>query len=285
VTVRVIAITKSDVPRVAEFLGAHMGGGGSAREWADAIDVPWKVDAPNHGFMLVADNAVVGVYLAFYSEREIDGRVERFCNLGSWCVLPDFRRHSLRLLRALLSQPGYHFTDLSPSQQVGSLNARLGFKAVDTSGALVPAMPGPLWPRRVKVSSSPGVIEDTLAGHDLAIYQDHVGAAAALHFVLHTRGDSCYVILRKERIRRLPVASVLYVGNPALFGKAAGTLARHVLVHYHLLALFVESRLGGRRPRISVPVRLNSNRKMFKSSSLSSDQIDYLYSELTGVDW
>ena len=56
--------------------------------------------------MLLDDNAVVGAYLAFYSERMIDGRAEPFCNLGAWCVLPSYRFHSLRLLNALLAQPG-----------------------------------------------------------------------------------------------------------------------------------------------------------------------------------
>ena len=76
--------------------------------------VPWKVDAPNHGFMLRDGQRVVGVQLAFYSERLVAGRAERFCNLGAWCVLPEYRFHSIRLLMAVLAQDGYHFTSLSP---------------------------------------------------------------------------------------------------------------------------------------------------------------------------
>ena len=53
--------------------------------------LPWKVDAPNHGFMLRDGQRVVGAYLAFYSERLIAGRMERFCNLGAWYVLPEYR--------------------------------------------------------------------------------------------------------------------------------------------------------------------------------------------------
>ena len=69
----------------------------------------------NTGFMLLGDGAVGGVDLASYSERTISGRRERFCNLGAWCVLPEFRFHALRLLKALLAQDGYHFIDLSPA--------------------------------------------------------------------------------------------------------------------------------------------------------------------------
>ena len=80
--------------------------------------MPWKVERPTTASCSSTDDAVVGAYLAFYSERTIDGRAERFCNLGAWCVLPEHRFHSLRLLKALLAQDGYHFTDLSPSGNV-----------------------------------------------------------------------------------------------------------------------------------------------------------------------
>ena len=59
-----------------------------------------------------------GVHLAFYSRRLINGTVEDFCNLGAWCVLETHRSQGIRMLRALLAQPGYSFTDLSPSGAV-----------------------------------------------------------------------------------------------------------------------------------------------------------------------
>jgi len=52
--------------------------------------------------------------LALYSQRLVAGRVERFGNLTSWCVLPDYRSRSISLLTALLRQDGYHFTVLTP---------------------------------------------------------------------------------------------------------------------------------------------------------------------------
>ena len=119
-----------------------------AEEWARSLDVPWRVDKPNNGFMLLDDGRLVGAHLAYYSERLIDGRPERFCNLGACCVLPEHRFHSLRLLKALLSQEGYHFTDLSPYGSVIALNERLDFRFLDTSSALVPNFPWPSWPGR-----------------------------------------------------------------------------------------------------------------------------------------
>ena len=147
------------------------------------VEVPWSVDAPNAGFMLLDGHAIVGVHLAYYSERVIAGRRERFCNLGAFCVLPDHRFHSLRLLKALLAQEGYHFTDLSPSGNVVALNRRLKFRTLETAVALVPNLPWPSWPGRDVISSDPALIERTVTGPDLEIYRDHTGASAGRHLV------------------------------------------------------------------------------------------------------
>ena len=68
--------------------------------------VPGKVQAPNHGYMLRDGQRVVGALFALYSERLVERRVERFCNMGTWCVLPGYRFRSISLLAALLAQEG-----------------------------------------------------------------------------------------------------------------------------------------------------------------------------------
>ena len=96
--------------------------------------------------MLLDGDRIVGAHLAFYSRADDRRPPERFCNLGAWCVLPEYRFHGLRLLKALLAQEGYHFTDLSPSGNVVGLNKRLGFEFLDTTTALVPNLPWPSLP-------------------------------------------------------------------------------------------------------------------------------------------
>jgi hypothetical protein len=284
-TITVRPITDSDRRPVAEFLHAHLSDRIPADAWARYLVVPWKVDAPNHGFQLLDGNAVVGVYLAFYSERTIDGRPERFCNLGAWCVRPEYRFAGIRLLKALLAQDGYHFTDLSPSGNVVPLNSRLNFRFLDTTTALVPNLPWPSWPRRQAISSDPAVIEATLTGPELGLYRDHVGAEAARHLVLTRGGESCYVIFRKDRRKNLPLfASILYVSNPDLFRAMARRVARHLLLRHGVAATLAELRVIGHRPRFSVLLR-TPRRKMFKSPRLAPDQVDYLYSELVCVAW
>ena len=195
----------------------------TAEAWAEGIGVRWVSDAPNHGFMLVEDGAVVGANIAFYSEREINGRRERFCNLGALCVADSRRAHAIRLVRAILRQPGYHFTDLSPSGNVIELNRRLGFHSLDNSTAL--QINWPVVPKSsVSLITDEVEIERRLNGRNLQIFRDHRDSAAA-HHLLVTRGpELCYVIGRRDRRKRLPVfLSILYVSNAELFSRTTST--------------------------------------------------------------
>lgn len=275
-------IAAGDVERVGEFLHLYLNRRLRPAEWAAAIRTPWSVDAPNHGFMLVEDGAAVGVYLAFYSTRRVAGQDERFCNLAAWCVLPRHRLHSLLLLRALLAQKGYHFTDLSPSGNTVPVNERLKFQRLDTTTAMLPHVP---WPGSARVIANAQALEAALDPQELAIYRDHAQARASHHLVLVEGNAHCYVLYRRDRRKRLPLfASVLYVSNPALFRKLGRQFGSHLLLRHGVAATLAELRVVGGRPAGSILLR-HSRPKMFKSDTLQAGDVDYLYSELTCVAW
>jgi hypothetical protein len=278
-TVELAPITGADITEVAEFLRANMN---KPRDtWARVCVPPWNVDAPNHGFLLKDGQRVVGVQLAFYAERLVSGRAERFCNLGAWCVLPEYRFHSLRLIMAVVAQDGHHFTSFTPMDRTRTILDRLGFRPFDTSAALVPNLPWPTVPGGTRISDDPEVIERTLAGSELELYRDHAHALAVHHHVLIRGRDSCYIMYREARSKGLPYAILLHVSNPDLFQHAMHPLTRHLLLRHRLVATLGELRIIGQQPRLSV--KLTAWPKMFRSGSLEPEQIDDLYSELACV--
>jgi hypothetical protein len=284
-SVRICPITDEDVARVAQFLHGELNDRVSAATWAASIQPPWQTASPNHGFMLIAGQEVQGVYLAFYSQRQVDGQSEKICNLAAWCVTEAYRAHGLRLVRAILAQDGYTFTDLSPSGNVVQLNARLSFQHLDTATSLVPNLPWPSWMSRTRVVSDPAKIQASLSGRDLEIYRDHARAPAAHHLVVLRDGESCYVIFRRDRRKNLPLfASILHVGNIPLFRETARHVYSHLFTRYGILATLAETRVVQHRPRFSFPLR-SPRPKMFRSGRLRAGQVDYLYSELTCVPW
>jgi hypothetical protein len=277
-------IAMGDRERVARFLQANMETVLPLRAWELAVGSRWSAMAPNAGFMLVDEEEVVGAYLAYYSEREVGGSTERVCNLGSWSVLPEYRLYGLRLMKALLAQDGYHVTDLTPSERVVALNERLGFRPLDRVARLVPSLPWPSRPGRGdRVTSDPAALDSVLEGPVRQIYRDHGQTEAALHVLLERSGRTCYVVARRDRRKRLPVLTVLYVSDPELFDSMAGPFGRHVLAHFRAVAYVVERQVTDHRPRISFA--LEAQQRMFKSDRLEADQIDYLYSELVCLAW
>lgn len=284
-TTDVAPITDSDVWPVAEFLHTEflrlgLSRARSAADWHRAMTAPWTSEQPNHGYLMRENGCVVGAYLAMYSERMIEGRSYRICNLGVWCVAERHRAAGLRMLRALLRQRGYTFTDLTPNPNVRALNARLGFTELDTATVLVPNVPWSVLSRGVRVIDNIGDIAEILSGREQTIFRDHA-TTAARHVVLTYGQRRCYVMFRRDSYKRFPIfATILYVSDPDLFRRwAARHFYRYLLMRHGIPATLAELRVVGHRPPISMTVP--GRPKMYLSEELSARQIDYLYSELT----
>jgi hypothetical protein len=278
-------ITRADIESVASFLHENLNRRLSTADWSAAAVPPWQVDAPNHGFMLTTRGEVVGANLAFYANRMLRGSLAQFCNLGALCVQQNFRWHTLRLIRALIKQPDYHFTDLSPSGNLVELNRRMKFRLLDTATALTVNQPCRPSRRRIHITEDHGKIENVLSGHDLQIFCDHKQALAARHLVVTCGSESCYIIYRRERRRNLPLfASLLYIGNREVFASNAPQVFSHLLLHHGIPATLTELRVAGIRPARSQMLS-NPRPKMYLSADATPEEIDYLYSELACVAW
>ena len=279
------AIGQEDVGSIARFLSTHLNTRVPPDRWRPVLEPPWASAAPNRGFQLVDPEGVVGAYVAVYSQREIAGSTVRFCNLAAFCVREDQRAHSLRLIRPLLAQPGFVFTDLSPSGAVVDLDRRLGFRPLDTATRLVvnvPRTPG----RGIRISSDPAVVRETLQGADAAIHRDHADAPAAHHVVVTSGADYAYVVYRRDRRRgRRLFASPLFAGGDRDLLRAQwGALCGHFLTRGRLPFTLAEARVLGFEPPRGVQLA-HPRPKMLKGDGVAPEDVDHLYSELALLEW
>ena len=272
-----LPITDDDLDTVARFLHVHHDSNVPAEGFRRSFAAHHSETRPNSGVMLLDGDDVVGAYLAYYSDRVIGGRVQRICNLGSWCVLPKHRRHSVRMAKAILGQEGFHFLDLSPSPAVAALNERLGFHYFDARAAILPALPW-RW-HRGTISADPRIVEQALSDDELQLYRDHRDAPAAYHVVLRDRGAVCYVVFRVVKRHMLPVAMVLHASRPEVLRRMIHPFGGFALLRHRVVAVAVELRwLDGKVPGGSIQWRLAP--KMFRSPTLGPEDVDYFYSEL-----
>lgn len=273
-------ITTADVGGVGAFLRAQLNGRLSAATWAAAIVPPWAGEAPNHGFLIAADRQIVGVQIAIYSERVIMGRLERICNIAAGCTAADYRIHEGRLLRSVLAQPGFTFTDLSPSGASLSGDQPGRFSEIDTRSVLLPNLPK-LGRRSVEVTGDPRELAEALTGDDLRLYADHDRCLAARQLLIRSGTEQCHVIYRCDRRKGVAtIASILYASAPELLRRALPELRSYLLGHDRAMATTAEIRLIGWPDGA---IELPPARRVFWSTRLRADQLDYLYSELTCV--
>ncbi|MCR2785001.1 MULTISPECIES: hypothetical protein [unclassified Microbacterium] len=284
-TVVVRPIQDEDAGDVAQFLHENLNARVPRDAWLAMLQPPWRSAGPDHGRMLLVDGRLVGVYAAVYSKREVGGTEVALCNLAAFCVLEPHRTHALRLLRSLLSQRSFVFTDLSPSGNVVAMNERLGFRRLDTSTRLVVNVPRPT-PLGIIISDDSADLKRTLRGPDVAIYRDHKQTAAARHLLVRRGGEYAYLVFRVDRRKRLPLfASPLYIGgDPATLEAGFDAIRSHLLLRYGLPFLLAERRMlpfaRGWGKELAEP-----RPKMVRGDGFPPESVDYLYSELALLNW
>ncbi|WP_455132549.1 hypothetical protein [Microbacterium aurum] len=215
-------ITADDTGPAARFLHTELNSAVSVARWQALLQPSWPDAGPNRGFQLTVDGEVVGVYAAVYARRETSTAPLTTCNLAAFCVREEYRMHSLKLVRALLAQPGHVFTDFSPSGNVIAMNERLGMRTLDGTTRLVVNAPRPA-PRGVRLAEDPAALRSVLRGGDADVYRDHADASAARHLLVQRGSDYAYLVFRATSRKRLRLfAAPLYVGGDGLLERGLG---------------------------------------------------------------
>lgn len=277
---RIVPIDDGLLEEVVHFLQDHMYPQWPIDHWRETFRYPWYPNRPNYGYALCHLGRVVGVQGACYSVQYLNGRAEKYCNLHSWCVHPDYRRESLRLLLASLGQRDCTFTTLTASKATIPIMKRLGFNALDVHTVV---LPNPLvafgaWGVRVSAAR-----ETVLAGVDdvhRRMLAD-LGPMRRARAVLASRGsDWCLCISVRETRKSLPVTRVIYVSDRALFADWVSAFARFFLTIDLSLLTTCPARYLPRRSVLS-PRLVEPRPSFFKSARLSAGEVTCLYSELT----
>lgn len=272
-------ISSATLAEFCRFLDGNMPVARSAADWEIGLRRQWMPDHPNFGFMLRTETgAIVGGIGAYYAVRRIRGQTENFCNITSWCVLDAYRQQSMKLALAVIRQPGFSFTDFSPTKVVAGTLKFFKFAELDESEAVVLNLPhlGRL------ALSAPAVIESVLEGNALTCYRDHAGFPWLHHAVVGKPGDWCHIVYKHTAFKGVPAATVVHVGNRDALTRHFRQLSTYLLLRGIFWTL-VECRLLATLPW-PAKVRTGFIRKVFLTSELESTDIDYLYSERVALD-
>ncbi|TMH10007.1 MAG: hypothetical protein E6H68_17445 [Betaproteobacteria bacterium] len=277
-------IRDEDLPEFCRFLHENLSRERSVEEWAKAFAQHWCPSKPNNGFLIRHQGRIVGGIGAIYAERSVRGRLERFCNITSWCVLDAFRAQSVRLAMAVAAQPGFHFTDLTPTEVVSKTLQFLKFKPMNERHTILPNLPWPLVRLGgIRVLSDPAQIGLLLGPDDAKAYRDHRHLPWLRHLAVGVTDAWCYVVWKRTRLKGITGAVIIALSDAELFLRYRMALGSYLLVHHGLLYTRVESRLLPRLPALSIEL-LGYRSKVFRSDTLTAADMSNLYSELVALD-
>lgn len=274
-------VTGSTLLEFGQFLHTHLQASRSPESWVSGLQNQWAVQPPNYGFVLRDGGAIVGGIGAYYADRVVHGRTERFCNITSWCVLDAYRQQSMRLAMAVIGQPGYHFTDFSPTKVVGSTLKFFKFKELDARVAVILNLPGGLL-GGVQLLHRLEDMRTVLAKDAMAMVDTHAAFPWLKQVLVGTPGHWCHVIYKRRVFKGLPAATVLHVSDGELFYQYFGRLSGHLLCR-GMVSTHVECRALRHVPW-PFAVRTGFNPKLYLSPTLKDSDIDYLYSETMALD-
>lgn len=75
-----------DFERVYPHLRQSFGDGLSKEEWRKTFTRQWRSPEEFYGYMLLQDGHIKGFLGLLFSNRVLDNRPWKFCNMHSWCV-------------------------------------------------------------------------------------------------------------------------------------------------------------------------------------------------------
>jgi hypothetical protein len=282
-------IRDEDLPAFCAFLHANLNPSHPADVWADAFRQNWGVDKPNNGFLIReevgpnAGNIVAGIG-AIYAAYPVRGKLEQFCNITSWMVLDAYRTHSMRLAMAVISQPGFHFTDLSPTAVVEQSLKFLKFKPMNEARTVLFNLPAPQ--QRLigaGVVSDPARIEQVLDAASAKVYRDHKHFPWLRFLALGKGNERSLVVYKRATLKNLPSAEIIGFTNPDVFLRYLPVLGCHFLLS-GMLTTRVESRLLPGKPAWPHTELKGYRNRVFRSDTLGEADVQNLYSEYVALD-
>lgn len=239
------------------------------------------------GYILLDNDKVVGFLGLIFAKRKIGGSEVKFCNIGNWIVLAEYRNRSMALLRPVLKLNNYVLTNFTASKTVGTIFKTLKFKELGDGLCIILPLPTlstfRVFNKRTKILFNKET-KRHLNDEEKRIYSDHsFPGFKCIHILFKKSFDTCYIIAKRSIWKGIPFLQIHYVSNSEIFAKCIDTLRVIAPFRFRVVSIMVDKRfLKGEKIKYVINYKLQSPR-FYKSNLTNSpedlDNIDHLYSE------
>lgn len=248
----------------------------SKEEFQQLFMPRWGSDEKHVGFILEENGQAVGYLGTLFSVREINGRIEKFCNLNCWIVKEEYRSEGLPLLFQVLKMKDVTVTNFT-GNRVASILRKFDFKVLDKTLKIL--LPIPAFGDGCELIFDYARIASLLDAQNRKAFEDH-REFKYLFVLLKAKDGISLLSFKKVKRKQLPVLELHYLSGRDVFLKHI----RHVLLSLCMrtgaVGLMVgEHLLGGGSIPISITIPQRQMR-LFRSTTVSIEEMDTMYSEL-----
>ncbi len=269
---------QDDAEEICSLILRQFNNGIDRAAWQNLLENNWSNNEGEYGWVLEAKGGVVGFIGTVYSEREINGRRERFCNLTTLCVDEEYRGMALSLLTTAIRSANCTVTSISPIPTVARLMEMMGFKALDIGRIIYPPVMNALGLMRglPRFESRIEFIKPHINEALRQAINDHV-PYGCLAVLIRSRGEQCLIVSKKRIKRGVPFSEILFVSSAELFARHLEAIKWYVMAKQCTIAVMGDSRLFGKSRPCGILMR---REVLFRSESVAPESIDNLYTEL-----
>ena len=272
-------ILDEDLDDIYHFLSNNFDPGVKLDIWRSAFNCSWMPEKPNNGFMLVANKTIVGVFCAFYSQRQTQKGIQNTCNTSTWFVLDEYRSHSLKLMATMLGQKGFLFTSLSASPNVYELHRIFGFRSYVTTLVAIPNLPKLNYvSKRLEVLTDPESMGRCLDSEVKQISIDHRDIPTIQQIIFHTADEALLVIFDIRRVRGVRATNIFYLSNPDMFYQHWKEICSYFLLHNYTLFTRIHRCSMSKVPAFSLEIKRNIT-LFYKGNIAELSFPEFTYSE------
>lgn len=246
--------------------------------WRNIFVNHWNTEEDYCGFSLLDNEKIVGFLGLIFSKRLIGNQYIKFCNLTSWVVKNEYRKHSLTLIYPVLELKDYTLIDLTPNKNVYEILRFFGFQPLNSEIIILPPFINLHFNERYCEFISDH-FEPYLSENELRVHKDHLHFQCS-HLLLKAVNGNCYIIYAKYYRKKMPLVFIHYLSNLGVFLECIKKTRPALFKHLGVLALSIDERLlKGRKVNFAITRRLPFPR-LFYSKKVSRFDIDNIYSEL-----